>query len=177
MKYVSLDIETTGIRPRQDQILQLAMVVEDTSRPAVPVAELPSFCCLVKHDEYWGNAYALGLNSWILDYLSGRNKAVCPYDIYDLNEMTEQAISFLEYYCGTGRINVAGKNAAGFDIPFLPTNLSDKFRHRVIDPGSVFVDWSKDSLPALGNLINMEVTHDALGDARDVITCLRRSYT
>ena len=178
MKYVSVDIETTGVRPQQDQILQLAMVVEDTRYPEIPVAELPHFCCLVKHDEYWGNAYALGLNAWILDLLSGRTKAASPYPIYDLDEMAEATGKFLDDQLGTrDRINVAGKNAAGFDIPFLPLSLRERFRHRVIDLGSVFVDWSKDRLPALGDLIDTEVTHDALGDARDVITCLRRSYT
>ena len=178
MRYVSIDIETTGLRPQQDQILQLAMVVEDTRYPEVPVEELPYFCCFVKHVEYHGNAYALGLNAWILDLLSGRTKAACRYPIWDLDEMTRAAGSFLSDQLGMrDKINVAGKNAAGFDIPFLPQDLRDRFRHRVIDPGSVFVDWSKDRLPALGDLIDTEVTHDALGDARDVITCLRRSYT
>lgn len=176
MKYVSLDIETTGVRPKQDQILQLALVVEDTSKPEIPVAELPYFCCLVKHDNYHGNAYALALNAWILDRISGRCRTPSPYPIYSLEEATLTARDFLEKHFASFKITVAGKNAAGFDIPFLPTALSDMFRHRVIDPGSVFVDWSKDRLPALGDLIDTEVSHDALGDARDVITCLRRSY-
>lgn len=175
MRYVSIDIETTGVRPQQDQILQLALVVEDTTK-RVPVEELPYFCCLVQHEEYHGNAYALALNSWILDVVSGRTKPV-PYPIYSLDSMTERALEFLHLQLGIGRLNAAGKNAAGFDLPFLPRALRDRFRHRVIDPGSVFVDWSKDMLPALGDLIDTPVSHDALGDARDVITCLRRSYT
>lgn len=176
MRYVSLDIETTGLRPQRDQILQLAMVVEDSRYPEVPVTELPYFCCLVKHEEYQGNAYALSLNAWILDLISGRVRHPT-YPIYTQNEMVVIANAFLNDHLGLlGQINVAGKNAAGFDIPFLPTALSDRFRHRVIDPGSVFVDWSKDRLPALGDLLDAPVSHDALGDARDVITCLRRSY-
>lgn len=176
MKYVSLDIETTGVRPKQDQILQLALVVEDTTK-LMPIEELPYFCCLVKHEEYHGNAYALGLNAWILDIVSGRTNTGSPYPILTEEDMVTEANVFLSFHFPKGKINVAGKNAAGFDIPFLPTILSDRFRHRVIDPGSVFVDWNKNQLPALGDLLETPVSHDALGDARDVITCLRRSYT
>lgn len=177
MKYVSIDIETTGVRPQVDQILQLALVVEDTRYPEIPVQELPYFCRIVKHEEYHGNPYALGLNAWILDLLSGRTKAVSPYPIVHIDGLASDANAFLNDQLGTGRFNAAGKNAANFDIPFLPEELARRFRHRVIDPGSVFVNWSKDSLPTLGDLIDTPVSHDALGDARDVITCLRRSYT
>lgn len=177
MRYVSLDIETTGLDPKQDQILQLAMVVEDTTK-LVPVEELPYFSVFVKHERITGNAFALGMNAWILDIISGRKEregAVIVQGIYHLEQLGRDFLK--EHFPDGQRINVAGKNVAGFDLPFLPTELKRPFRHRVIDPGSVFVDWSKEMLPALGDLISTEVSHDALGDARDVITCLRRSYT
>lgn len=177
MKYVSLDVETTGLRPNYDQLLQVAMVVEDTELSGIPVQELPYFCAIVRHEEIRGQPYALGLNGWILDIISARLSVGSPYPILEQEQMCYDACDFLDKHFGPGRINVAGKNAAGFDIPFLPTAISSRFRHRVIDPGSVFVDWSAQSLPSLGDLIGGEVKHDALGDARDVITCLRRSYS
>lgn len=179
MKYISLDVETTGLRPNYDQLLQVAMVVEDTELSGIPVEQLPYFCVIVKHEEIRGQLYALGLNGWILDLISGRTGAGSPHPILEQEEMFDAANEFLDRHFGnSGRINVAGKNAAGFDIRFLPTGISDRFRHRVIDPGSVFVDWSANCLPSLGDLIGESVvSHDALEDARDVITCLRRSYS
>lgn len=178
MKYVSLDIETTGLDPARAQILQVAMVLEDSDR-SQPIEELPHFVCLVKPlgDRYVGNAYALALNADLLSQLAGRIPA--RYPIYDSGQWHLHAWDWL---CALGmdpkrsRLTVAGKNVAGFDIPFLPPDVRTWFRHRVIDAGSVMIDWSKDRVPSLEDLKGGAVAHDALEDARDVIRVLRRSY-
>ena len=43
MKYISIDVETTGLNPETCQILSFAAVVEDTKNRDVPVEELPFF--------------------------------------------------------------------------------------------------------------------------------------
>lgn len=179
MKYLSLDIETTCLGPaKPENILMISMVVEDTSEPR-PIEDLPHFTCFIDPGRIEGQAYALSLNGWILDFLSGRAKDPI-YPIYRYQHWVTPALEFLTQHFGSDRINVAGKNAAGFDIPFLPKSISSRFRHRVIDPGSVFVDWSRECLPSLDDIAEQfgehPVTHDALDDARHVIRTLRRSY-
>jgi DNA polymerase III epsilon subunit-like protein len=44
LRYVSLDLETSGSDPLRHQVLELAAVVEDTRRTATtPLTELPNF--------------------------------------------------------------------------------------------------------------------------------------
>lgn len=175
MKYLSLDIETTGLRPKVDQVLQIAMVVEDTAN-IVPVEELPKFVAFIKNPEYVGQPYALGLNGWIFDIISGRNK-ITPHPILEPEAVIDFVNIFLNQHFGfMKKATVAGKNVAGFDIPFLPTEISSRFKHRVIDAGSVFMDWSKDTPPSLGDLTGGVIAHDAYEDALDVIRVLRRAY-
>lgn len=189
MKYLSLDLETTCLQPSPKHILQVSMVVEDTLKREVPVTQLPHFTCFVKHNRIEGEAYALGMNAWILDLISGRDKnQTSPYPIYAAPDPSPQgtwvdmAQRFLNEHFGNNKITVAGKNVAGFDIPFLPINISRNFRHRVLDPGSLFVNWMEDEYPPdfakckqrAG--IDTPVAHDAREDAMDVIRCLRMFY-
>lgn len=191
MKYVSLDLETTSLEPSPRHILQVSMVVEDTTKPEVAVEDLPHFTCFVNHERIRGQAYALGMNGWILDILSGRNKTPQPYPIltwkdalFDDDEAPEgtwlvPALAFLDEQFGSSKITVAGKNVAGFDIPFLPKELKSRFRHKVLDPGTLYVNWQTDDQAPNFELckkragLNTPVAHDAREDALDVIRLLR----
>ncbi len=181
MKYLSLDLETTGLSPTLDQILMLSAVVED-SAVETPVEELPHYTCFVKHARYTGNAFALHLNSWILQILSGTN--LTPHPVLSIEETKMGFARFLDEQFGSNRIVVAGKNVAGFDIPFLKESgfsSVHSFLHRVVDPGSVMIDWSKNAPPSLGDikakvLGDGTVAHDAYQDALDVIRVLRTTY-
>jgi oligoribonuclease len=195
MKYLSLDLETTCLQPDPKHILQVSMVVEDT-KSILPVEELPHFTCFVKHDRIEGEAYALGMNGWILDIISGRNKKP-PYDILSgdpkgfalgaageavSNYWLDSALEFLHWHFGKDKITVAGKNVAGFDIPFLPKELRSRFRHKVLDPATLFVNWeTDDQAPNFETCkqragISGVVAHDAREDAMDVIRMLRMFY-
>jgi len=191
MRYVSLDIETTSLEPGPDNILMLSMVIEDTNRPDVPVEELPHFTCYIKNKEpIQGSYFALAMNSWILDVLSGRAKDV-RYKVltnYDAKTETEnlywvrQAQDFLKQHFPTEkRITVAGKNVAGFDMKFMPLEISNLFKHKVIDPAMFY--WLPETdteLPSLGVCkerahLMTPVTHDAREDAMDVIQLIRKA--
>jgi hypothetical protein len=208
MRYVSLDLETTGLEPKQpDRILQIAMVAEDSSVDS-PLETLPAFSAIIiPNGEIKGNPTALAINSWILiaielfkTKMSHRNFFSRYKDLgipeETLNRAREawrhNAFGSLEYVIAEANIwlthnfgdkdniNIAGKNVAGFDVPFLPPELSKRFRHRCIDPGSVFIDWNARSVNSSDEIAKKcgidSVSHDAYGDAIDVIRWLRTSY-
>ena len=83
-----------------------------------------------------------------------------------------------------GRITVAGKNFAGFDGPFLRRNymfgdkFMSRFRHKILDPGSMYVLPEDDQVPGLPLCLERaglpsEVPHTAVEDAVLVIKCIQ----
>ena len=209
MKYVSMDLETTGVMVRDhSRILMISMVVEDTKQHNVPVEDLPHFTAIVQNEAFQGEATALVMNAWILvaiefhkskmtaekffirqselgipqDTIAKGVAAQQKYAIAPMDKIVPSANLFLSEHFGTkDKITVAGKNAAGFDMTFLPMELKDRFRHSVIDPGSIF--WNPDTdrmLPHSSEVMKRAGlpyvdAHDALGDARMMINALRRS--
>lgn len=77
MKYLSIDIESTGLNPEKHQILSIGVVVEDTN-DLNPIEELPTFHCAVLHNEIKGQPYALNMNreliSKIVEYQTSKDK-------------------------------------------------------------------------------------------------------
>lgn len=191
MRYVAIDLETTGLDPRDHQVLQAALVVEDTAAPDVPVEALPTFECLVSHDYYVGEATALALNrevlaaldprGWRFDggvtttHLRGRR-----VEVLDGGAWEARAVRWLAErgFSGTQRATAAGQNAASFDLRFLRGPLALAFDFRVLDLASLFYDPARPRLPSLAEVkqrvgIATPVLHDALEDARDVLRVLR----
>lgn len=182
MRYVSLDIETTCLTPHPDHILGLSMVVEDTERTDIAVEDLPHLTVLLNQPIIKGDAYALGMNSWILDFISVRKKD-CPYLIISPYDLFSFVSVFLDthYPIKKGKYTLTGKNVGTFDYQFLPDDVKKLFNHRMIDPGSVCIDWKEEKPLDLGSLLKRagfehDVTHDMLEDARDVIRVLRKTY-
>lgn len=65
MKYVSIDVETTGLNPKKHQILSLGAVIEDTNNQ-LPIEKMPKFEGVILHDEVVGNPIALSMNKELL---------------------------------------------------------------------------------------------------------------
>jgi DNA polymerase III epsilon subunit-like protein len=61
MKYISIDIETTGLDADFNQILSIGAVIEDTLNP-LPFEELPKFHAVIKRESVYGSIFALNLN-------------------------------------------------------------------------------------------------------------------
>jgi oligoribonuclease len=61
MKYISIDIETTGLDADLNQILSIGAVIEDTLNP-LPFEELPKFHAVIKRESVYGSIFALNLN-------------------------------------------------------------------------------------------------------------------
>jgi len=172
MRYVSLDIETTGLDPTYCQVLQLAMVVEDTSQ-AVPLEKLPYINLRFRHNRLQGEPFAmLHMNYNLL--------CECERRGFSPEVAWATAEAWLSKHFGPKeRVVVAGKNVGVFDFQFLPATLRRRLHHRTIDPGSLFIRWNERVPPSLDDLLEAVggVKHDALADARDVIRVLRRDYT
>jgi oligoribonuclease len=196
MKYVSIDIETTGLDPETCQIIQIGAVIEDTLIPK-QIDELPRFQCLVENSHISGSPFALNMNAGILAKLGELERA----DRDDRSEIRKKynilpaslvAKSFRMWLASNGfessgdspiSITAAGKNFSGFDKPFLQKlpgwGSLISIKQRVIDPAILFMNWQTDStLPNLKQCMERagvegDVTHDALQDAIDVVKVIR----
>lgn len=184
MKYVAIDIETTGLNPKKCQIIEFGAVVDDL-RVQAPLDQLPKFQTYIRHSFYSGDAYALHLNADIF-YKISRGEG----DIANPEELFGMFYNFLTKEGGyetnkPPKINVAGKNFGSFDKNFLdclPNRDWVKFHHRSIDPGNLYFDpIIDDELPSLGKCLDRaglpsEVSHKALEDALQVVKLVRKKY-
>jgi oligoribonuclease len=193
MRYVSLDLETSGSDPLRHQVLELAAVVEDTRRTATtPLAELPAFRRALRYRELTGTPGALALNNRLLIELADKTKATAP-DICPPEDVLPQLREFLlangfkpdKKDCVS--ITLAGKNVGTFDLLFLRElpgwGTLVKAEPAVLDPAAFYLNWHKDSrLPSLlicqaryGDA-EPHVAHEALADALEVVRLLRPFY-
>ena len=140
MIYVPLDIETTGIDPERDQVLEIALLIEDTN-DLKPVDELPSFVARIWHERIEGSPVALAMNAGLIAAMAEHGKPRWPelgmesvwYDSEDA--ACRHALAFLDQIERRPFV-FAGKNVAGFDLQFPPV-LRAQAHRRTIDAGSV----------------------------------------
>lgn len=143
MKYVSIDIETTGLHKNCDQILEVSAVIEDLSNPR-PISELPKLCIFVDNGRIEGAPYALSLHARIFRILAqhalGLEEPPKKLDPAELegnyhgadvyishpDDVTDVFEAFILTHMGQNlpdntviKINAGGKNFTGFDKPFL----------------------------------------------------------
>ena len=198
MIYLSLDIETTGLNPLTCDVLEIGAFLENTENP-VRRENLPTFHKYLWRDVYRGEPFALAMNAHIFKKILDLKKSegvggLQEYD-HTLTDMTHLWDHFNNWIFTNKHlwpegsfINqrptlvVAGKNVAGFDLPFLKNALMPKFHHRVIDPGMMYFNPLNDSVPPdlkeckkRANLPE-HVSHEALDDAWDVIQLVRERY-
>ena len=184
LQYVAIDIETTGLNPETCQVLEIAAVAE-VGDWTTPVEELPTFHCYVSHRRYTGQAFALAMNAHILDVLASPDKRA-GHLVVRPEEVGLRFLDFINlHFPDDRRINAAGKNAASFDLPFLaklPDWPANRFRHRVLDVGNLWVSPHDEKLPDLADCCdragfrNPGPAHDARADARAVVELVRRRF-
>jgi len=166
--YIALDLETTGLDPEKDQILEIGAVYDDG---VSKIKDLKTFRIISPNIRFSGNAFALSLNSNLLKEIS-ENK-ICSNIVIEFEKWIEKIIEEDNGITPT----FAGKNVANFDIPFLISNgFTIKYHHRILDIGSCY--YSKfgyiPSLSEINQYIgNSGVTHKALDDALDVVKAIR----
>ncbi len=184
-KYVSIDLETTGLDPETCQILEIGAVIDDW-KPGVE--DLPTFHCYVDNGLIQGEPYGLSMHSKILRYIATGGKGAEE----EVPILTPDSVAgwFLEWLHehdinpDKRHITAAGKNFASFDRQFLK-RLPDwtdfiKTQHRCIDPGNLYWDPRVDGqgLPSTETCKKRagtpgEVAHTAVEDAFDVVRLIR----
>lgn len=199
MKYVSIDIETTGLDRINDQVLEVGAIIEDTEKQ-LSFDEIPKFSAILKHNRITGSPYALNLNSRIIEILSNipnkdddsyldyikNNHIINPHDLGLALYTFLSSNGFEDNSRNRIEIITAGKNFQSFDKPFLQNipnfNSFITFNRRVIDPTTLYIDFKNDNnLPSLNKCleranINTSVQHSGVSDAWDVIQILRKKY-
>jgi oligoribonuclease len=86
MKYISIDIETTGLDADFNQILSIGAVIEDTLNP-LPFEELPKFHAVIKRESVYGSIFALNLNRNLIQAMKDYSEARTP----ELKEEIEES--------------------------------------------------------------------------------------
>lgn len=191
MKYISIDIETTGLDPEKHDIIEFGAILEDT-KLQLPFETIPKFNTLLvtKTGNFTGNPYALSMHSELFKELAKK------IDKRTMNVMSIDSLrkNFTDWiiekvYNNTtliiSKISIAGKNFSGFDLQFLNKKLPQfssylNFSHRTIDPAILYFNPETDTeLPDLktckqrAGITDSEVSHRTLRDAMDVIEVLR----
>ncbi len=220
MQYVSLDIETTGLNPKKNQIVEVGAVATSIG-DTLSIEKLPRFRAVLIHESMTMDPFCANLHrdlwreiiaakSFIGDEdyrlaryleddgkvrsstkLSDNDTYYCMPDKFEtlfegwLKEVCPEAIVNIKNVCSTSspvKINVAGKNVASFDIPFLEALPGWKgfinFRRRTIDPAILCVHKSDKHLPDLKECLTRcnivkKVSHTAVDDALDIIQIIR----
>jgi hypothetical protein len=148
MKYVSIDIETSGLDHQKHSVLSIGAIIEDTEKK-LSFEECPKFNVIILQREIVGSPRALTMNkeviSMIGDYLEGTDEVRnaldnnSGYKFYEGEEVVKDFYLWL-YKNGLGKeelyeggrggitidgktkpitLNVAGKNFGTFDKLFL----------------------------------------------------------
>jgi oligoribonuclease (3'-5' exoribonuclease) len=178
MQILACDLETTGLDPEINQIIECALVLYDTH-----TKKRESASWIVAHESYTGDAFCLSLNYRIFNELK---------DIQSSKEMIIPSCYLSEYIDSFMMLNkikmpitIAGKNVGTFDLPFLKKikYFNEKwFHHRILDVGSLYFNPLIDNeLPSLSECkkragLSEKVTHKALDDANDVIDLIEKYY-
>jgi hypothetical protein len=69
MKYLSIDIETSGLDHEKNDILSVAAIIEDTEK-MLPWEEIPKFHVAILRHEITGSPRAITMNSKLIEYIS-----------------------------------------------------------------------------------------------------------
>lgn len=174
MKYISVDIETTGLDPEKHQILEFAAVYDDLENP-VPIEELPVFVRRLYWDNLVISSYCMKLHQGLLQEIANKNDG----DVIRINQLASHFSHWLtdmyvKFTAPNHNYNVAGKNFAGFDGLFLKkVPRFPPWHYRVIDIGSMYLTPDMRQLPSLGEITGRPVSHRALDDALDVVRAIR----
>ena len=183
MRFVSIDLETTGADPWVHEVLEFAAIVYDTQHPTAR-ADAPQFRVLLQPTFAQASATALHMNAALVQELRAPT-----FDTVVLSPeaLVERLADFLLQHGfrwherGRIRVQAAGKNFDKFDRIFLerlPGFRQTISFHRVaLDPGLLYWNPAKDKqwIPNMvackkrAGFADTSVAHRALDDAWDVI--------
>ena len=183
MKFISIDIETTGLCEKSCQVIEVAAVIDDALEP---MGCPPEFHCYVTHPIIQGDPYALSMHAEIFKRMATREYGHRYEKPQDVGPLFGHWLGLNSHLCEGDKWTVTGKNYAGFDDRFLRClpywNCNGLLRHRVLDPGSLYFDPRIDTmLPGTKECMKRaglegEVAHTALEDAKVVAKLIQHYY-
>jgi oligoribonuclease len=155
MRFISIDIETTGLDPKSSQLLSIGMTLGDTTEPIAKIrAGAPSFHVGITRPvtEVRGELLALRMNGPLIDHMTYDTPPAFSYEnvkdaaalptclVSDGEEVRYLMRQWLDVNWGREPILFAGKNAASFDLPYLDQAIGQfaPRHHRVLDPTLAF---------------------------------------
>lgn len=179
MQIVSIDIETTGLNPNKNGIIQVGACVFNLLDPFDREACPKGLWYLDEPGLVWDHA-AIVANAHIIDQMQALKKANNTENVMGYAEFLGE-FSYWLSQSGVPQnkgFTVSGKNYMGFDHQFLCSNIpgwasSIRIKHRSIDMASHFWLPGDAALPTLQEClsragIDRKVSHTALDDALDV---------
>jgi DNA polymerase III epsilon subunit-like protein len=105
MKYVSIDIETSGLNHDMNHVLSIGAIIEDTNNK-LPYEELPKFNAIVLQNNIQGSPRAITMNKEIIslmgEYLEGTNEVRSVlnnnsgYKFYEEDEVVKEFYYWLD---------------------------------------------------------------------------------
>lgn len=87
MKYLSIDIETTGLDPENNQVLSIGAIVEDTENK-LPFDEIPKFHACILAEQLTGSPFAINMNRELIESMVQYQTAKDQDEKNDLVQMT-----------------------------------------------------------------------------------------
>jgi DNA polymerase III epsilon subunit-like protein len=188
MKLISIDIETTGLNPVTDSVLEIGAVIFDPAPPLNPDERFrpQTFECIIKHERISGNPFALQLNANLIAEIAGTKETHVP--IVSVTQAITDLRDFIDANIEAGeKLTAVGKNFDAFDKQFLnrmpgyEIATKNRIARRVLDVGSLCFrpgDGQVVNLTACLKMLGVDATvqHRALDDALDVMTVVTRFF-
>jgi len=186
MRYVSIDLETTGLDFEKCDIIEFGAVVDDLKNP-LPLEELPRFHAYIIKNEYRGEPFALSMHPKIFRRIATKEEGYQYIYSQKLGKVFKDFLLENRYEERNSKVslNVAGKNFMGFDYQFLrihtdmPKHVT--MRQRILDPAILYYEEGDEVLPSLSHCLERagfepNVAHTAVEDALDVVKLIRKKF-
>lgn len=166
MKFVTIDIETTGV-PGKDghiedlQILEFGAIIEDTNNP-LAYDDIPKFNKIIRHNTYSGGAFAINMNARIFEILAKREtfrgEQQKAYDkeneIIKLDDLAKDFYDFLFPHFG----NLGGESGDGFTKALSDANKYAQAPLTITPAGKNFDSFDRkfiDLIPKWNNYVRL----------------------
>lgn len=135
MKYLSIDIETSGLDREQHKVLSIGAVYEDTEK-ILPFSEIPKFHAAILQREIVGSPYAIDLNRDLISYISRYQDAKGPDAKKRIEEESgmkfyyeeEVVQAFFHFLCDCGEVNPLSEPYVTLDNGKIYPMLSSKMK-------------------------------------------------
>jgi len=141
MRYISIDVETTGTDADLNQILSIGAVIEDTLNP-LPFEELPKFHAVIKRESVYGTIFALNLNKDLIQTIKDYSEARTPELKQEIEESfgakfyeEDEVVEALYHFCYRNNLvefdpdflNKHVKLVDGITYPILGSNMKKTY--------------------------------------------------